>query len=105
MKICHVTSAHESDDIRILHKECVSLAKVNENDVYLVARGDSYDYKGVHVVGIGELPSGRISRIIQGSKAAFEKALSIDADIYHLHDPELLLYAKKFVKKKEESNI
>ena len=99
MKICHVTSAHESDDIRILHKECVSLAKVKGNDVYLVARGDSYEYNGVHVVGIGKLPSGRISRMIQGSKVVFEKALSIDADIYHLHDPELLLHAKKIVKK------
>ena len=99
MRICHVTSAHDSNDVRILHKECVSLAKVNENDVYLVARGDSYEYKGVHVIGVGEIPSGRVRRITQGSKIVFEKALLIDADVYHLHDPELLLYVKKIVKK------
>ena len=34
MKICHVTSAHKSNDIRIFKKECVSLAKEEENEVY-----------------------------------------------------------------------
>lgn len=96
MKICHVTSAHDSNDVRILNKECVSLAKKENNDVYLIARGGSYEYKGVQVIGVGEIPAGRIKRILKGTKIVFEKAMSLDADIYHLHDPELLLYAKKF---------
>lgn len=98
VRICHVTSAHMSNDIRILEKECVSLAKKEENDVYLVARGESYIYKNVNVVGIGELPSGRIARILHGSKKIYKRAFELDADIYHLHDPELLPYAKKFAK-------
>ena len=53
MKICHVTSAHDSNDVRILNKECVSLAKKENNDVYLIARGGSYEYKGVQVIGVG----------------------------------------------------
>ncbi len=98
VKICHITSAHNSSDGRILKKECVSLAKDKENDVYLVAKGDSYEYKGVHVVGVGEMPSGRLGRITKGTKLVFEKAVELDADIYHLHDPELLLYVKKLAR-------
>ena len=98
VKICHITSAHNSNDGRILKKECVSLAKKKDNDVYLVAKGDSYEYKGVHVVGVGDMPSGRLGRITKGTKLVFEKAIEINADVYHLHDPELLMYVKKFAR-------
>lgn len=93
-----MTSAHKSDDVRILKKQCTSLAKNPCNQVYLVARGDSYQYRGVNVVGVGEFKGGRLSRIFGFSKAVFEKAVEIDADIYEFHDPELLLYAKKLKK-------
>ena len=33
------------------------------------------------------------------SKKVYKKALNIDADVYHLHDPELLRFALKFKKK------
>ena len=48
-KVCHVTSAHNSTDVRIFHKECASLAKA-EYETYLVARGESREEKGVHVI-------------------------------------------------------
>ena len=35
-RVCHVTSVHPADDIRILHKECVSLSNAGY-EVYLVA--------------------------------------------------------------------
>lgn len=99
MKICHMTSAHDSDDIRILKKQCVSLAKDKNNEVFLVAKGDSYEYKNVNIVGIGKFEGNRIQRILKGSKAVFNKAVEINADIYELHDPELLLYVKKLKRK------
>ena len=40
MKVCHFTSAHPSDDIRVFVKECSSLADAG-HEVYLVAKGDS----------------------------------------------------------------
>lgn len=89
VKVCHVTSAHASRDVRIFHKECVSLAKAGY-ETYLVARGESREEKGVHVVGLGEAPAGKIKRMTSFAKAVYRKALEIDADIYHLHDPELL---------------
>lgn len=98
MKICHVTSAHMNNDVRILEKECVSLAKNISNDVYLVARGNSYNYKNVNIVGVGDIPSGRLKRMLSGTKRVYKRALFLDADVYHLHDPELLPYVKKFAK-------
>lgn len=89
-----MTSAHPAEDVRIFHKECTSLAKAGY-DVYLVERGETYDKNGVHVIGVGEIPKGRVKRMRQGAKMVYEKAVSIDADIYHLHDPELLPYGMK----------
>lgn len=93
-----MTSAHDSDDIRILKKQCVSLAKKTDNDVYLVAKGDDFEFKNVHIVGIGNQQGGRLNRIIKVGKAVYNKALSLDADVYQFHDPELMLYAKKLKK-------
>lgn len=97
-KICHMTSAHPAEDVRIFHKECVSLANASY-DVYLVQRGDSYDKNGVHIVGAGNPEGGRLSRMLRFTKKVYQTALQIDADIYHFHDPELLPYALKLKKK------
>lgn len=96
VKICHVTSAHNTNDVRILKKECTSLAKNKEYEVYLVGQGDSYIYKNVNVVGVGTLPNNRFKRMSEFAKKVVDEALKIDADIYHLHDPELLRLAVKF---------
>lgn len=98
MKICHMTSAHDSDDIRILKKQCVSLAKNENNEVFLVAKGENFEHKGVKVIGIGNPPGGRLNRIFKVGKLVYKKAAEIDADIYEFHDPELMLYAKKLKK-------
>lgn len=97
IKVCHITSAHGEEDVRIFHKECVSLAK-NGYEVYLVQRGESYEKNGVKLAGFGEVPSGRIKRILLASRIAYKKALEIDADIYHFHDPDLLPYGEKLAK-------
>ena len=98
-KVCHFTSAHPSDDVRIFQKECTSLAQKGDMDVYLVAMGESREENGVHVIGIGDKPNSRYKRMTQFAKKIYEKALSIDADIYHFHDPELLPYGAKLAKR------
>lgn len=95
MKICHLTSAHPLHDARILEKQCVSLAKNPENQVYLVGAGESEDYKNVHIVGIGDIPRTRKNRLLKIRKKVVKKALSIHADIYEFHDPELMGFAKE----------
>ena len=94
IKVCHVTSAHPQEDVRIFHKECVSLAKAGY-DVYLVQQGTSYEKDGVHLVGFGSIAENRIKRMLRTTKAAYRAAREVDADVYHLHDPELLPYGLK----------
>lgn len=94
IKVCHMTSAHQTTDVRILRKECVSLANAGY-DVWLVGRGESREDGGVHVVGIGEPSGGRLSRMTRFARKVYETALELDCDLYHFHDPELLPYGLK----------
>lgn len=98
MKVCHMTSAHGEEDVRIFHKECVSLARAGY-DVYLVERGKSYDKDGVHILGVGEISGSRWKRMTGGARKVYRRALEVDADIYHFHDPELLPYGLKLKRK------
>lgn len=98
IKVCHMTSVHHPEDVRIFYKECVSLAKAGY-ETYLVQRGESYDKNGVHVVGVGEPPAGRLKRMTSFSKKVYQAALTLDADIYQFHDPELLPWGLKLKKR------
>lgn len=98
IKVCHVTSVHPVEDIRIFRKECVSLVKAGY-DVTLVQQGTSYEKDGIHIVGFGSIAQSRLERMTKTAQRAYQAALAVDADIYHLHDPELLPYARKLKKK------
>ena len=97
IKVGHMTSAHAPEDVRIFHKECVSLTKAGY-DVTLVERGESYEKNGVHILGVGMPSGGRLDRMTAFAKKVYEAALTVDADIYHFHDPELLPYGLKLKK-------
>ena len=84
IKVCHMTSAHLPEDVRIFDKECVSLAN-NGYDLYLVEQGKSYEKSKVKIIGYGEQSSNRIGRMLFSAKKAYICAKSIDADIYHTH--------------------
>lgn len=96
--MCHMTSSHNAEDVRIFHKECKSLHKAGY-DVCLVAPGESYEKDDIHIIGIGHLGADRKERFLRVSKDVYIKALELDADIYHFHDPELIPYGVKLVKK------
>jgi glycosyltransferase involved in cell wall biosynthesis len=94
-KIIHLTSVHPRNDTRIFFKECKSLS-VNGYDVYLVVAdglGNKND-DNVNVVDVGK-PKGRLERFFSSTRKVFKKAVELDGDIYHLHDPELLFIALK----------
>ncbi|MBA6109357.1 glycosyltransferase family 4 protein [Pseudomonas asiatica] len=90
MKICHLTSVHPRYDTRIFYKECVSLANANNDVMLVVADGLGDEQKnGVSILDVGKLP-GRLNRILKTTRRVLAKAVVLDADIYHIHDPELL---------------
>ncbi|MDD4157255.1 MAG: glycosyltransferase [Candidatus Cloacimonetes bacterium] len=94
MKVCHMTSVHSSFDIIIFSKECISLSK-HGFDTCLVSQGESRIDNGVNVIGVGSAPKGRLARILFFTKCIYKNALATNADIYHIHDPELLPYTKR----------
>ena len=98
VKVCHMTSSHRPEDVRIFFRECVSLAR-NGYEVYQVSQGESYEKKGVHIVGVGNTPDGRLKRMTSFAKKIYQAALALDADIYHFHEPELLPYGLKLKKR------
>lgn len=102
IKICHLTSVHPRYDIRIFIKECNSLSKNGFAVNLIVADGKGNEnIDGREIYDVGK-PKNRIERVIKTTKKVFKKALEIEADIYHFHDPELIpigLKLKKLGKK------
>ncbi|MFZ5374093.1 MAG: glycosyltransferase family 4 protein [Campylobacterota bacterium] len=103
-KIAHLTSAHPRYDTRIFVKECASLATHEGYEVYLIVADGKGDEKhgGVNILDAGAPSGGRLSRFTRTVHAVFDKARALDADLYHLHDPELMpigLKLKKLGKK------
>ncbi len=95
MKVCHLTSVHSSKDIRIFKKMCRSLAMCGF-DVHLVAANAKSEIEdSVKITGVQVGSANRLYRMIFGARAVYRKALEIDAEIYHIHDPELLPWAVK----------
>lgn len=94
IEICHLTSVHPIDDIRIFWKECISLSKCGF-DTTLIACGEKEfisTKNGVKLISLHIPAKNRIRRMIQCTIAVYKKAVEINADIYHLHDPELMLH-------------
>lgn len=98
VKVCHLTSTHGNHDQRILIKECATLAKVGY-EVYQVACGDSGNYSGVRLIGTGENKGGSFYRLLVRPRKVYKIARDLDADIYQIHDMELLPYAVKLKRK------
>ncbi|CZE49290.1 glycosyltransferase [Campylobacter geochelonis] len=89
-KVAHLTSVHARSDIRIFLKECSSLSKEKYDVCLIVADGLGDEIKnGVKIYDVG-LPKNRFERIIKTTRQIFKKAIDIDADLYHFHDPEMI---------------
>lgn len=95
-RICHVSTVHPTYDSRIFHKECVSLANAGY-ETHLVVQGGEGEHDGVFLHGLRK-PINRVDRMTRLVGEALEVALDIDAEIYHLHDPELLRIAGRLVR-------
>ncbi len=98
-KVC-VFTIHPAKDLRVLNRQCRSLQR-NGWDVTLIAIANprldakaivgQYDDDGIKVIGIEKWQNiwGRIKTLFKITKLASKE----NADIYHFHDPDLLLPA------------
>lgn len=86
--VCILTNVHGPFDTRIFHKQARSL-EANGYDVTLLAPVDEHDYRdGIDIVPVGTHAS-RIDRWANLG-TVYQRARHMNADVYHLHDPELL---------------
>lgn len=99
MKITHLTSAHTRFDIRIYQKQCVSLSNNINYEVSLIVADGLSDQKinNISIYDVGK-SNNRISRITSTTHKIFKKALELDSEIFHIHDPELIPVALKLKK-------
>jgi glycosyltransferase involved in cell wall biosynthesis len=88
-KVCHLTTVHSAFDDRIFHKECKSLLSANYN-VFIIGRSQKDCTKeGIKVFSLPS-PRNRLDRFLRLGLLLYKKAIKINADIYHFHDPELI---------------
>lgn len=87
-RVVHLTIVHHPFDPRIFHKQLQSLGNVGF-DVHLIAPHTRTECRdGVTIHSLPE-PANRAERLALQPKA-FRRARFLDADLYQIHDPELL---------------
>jgi glycosyltransferase involved in cell wall biosynthesis len=88
---------HDWNDDRIFERAAVGLASLG-HEVYFVAPAEKdFVDSGVHIKSIPK--RSRIGKHIFGPKDAFNTMKTIEADIYHFHNPNMMFVMKKWVKK------
>jgi glycosyltransferase involved in cell wall biosynthesis len=97
-RICHFTSVHPWHDIRIYKKMCVSLAESGFELILIAPNAEEGIHEGVQVISVPAETGSRFKRVLNTAKQVYLKALEVDADLYHFHDPELLPFGKKLAK-------
>lgn len=89
-KICHLSTVHGRYDIRIFRKMLCSASRKGYDAYFVVADGkgdESVD--GVSILDVGRA-KGRLNRMLISVLKVFSQSISLKADVYHIHDPELL---------------
>lgn len=92
-RITHLTSVHHPFDTRIFYKEIKSLAAAGY-DVSLVA--PHHQDETVDTIPVRAVPptSGKLQRILVTGWRVMRAAVQENADVYHIHDPELLVWSQ-----------
>lgn len=95
IKVCHVSTVHSKTDIRIFYKECRTLAALGYEVTYITQGVHCEVSDGVKIIGTGKpIIKNKILRMTLGCRNIIRIALKENADIYHIHDSELLRFIK-----------
>jgi glycosyltransferase involved in cell wall biosynthesis len=93
--ICQITTVHPRYDVRIFQKICTSLAsEYKVNLIVADGKGDE-EQNNIRIYDVGLRESSRFKRFLFTSYKAYKKALDLNNDVYHFHDPEFLFCALK----------
>lgn len=90
-KVCHISTVHSPFDTRIYYKEITSLTKYGYNVDYIVKQ-DKFVKNSLKNVTFYDLdPKNSIFTRIKNNVRALIIAIRLKDDIYHFHDPELII--------------
>jgi len=89
LKICIFTSVHKPFDVRVFHREAVTLAAAGYEVVLLAAADFNQEIKNNVVVKGLAKPAGRLARFA-GLWQFYARCKKENSDVYHFHDFELL---------------
>lgn len=89
-KVCHLTSVHPPFDVRIFHKEAKTLVKAGFQVVLIAQHHKEEVVEGVRIVPL-PLFKNRFETMTKAVWKSFISARREKADIYHFHDPMLIL--------------
>lgn len=89
MRVCILSPIHSYLDIRVFQKEALTLSD-SGYEVYLIAQAP--ENKTINNIQIVRAPSfnGRLKRFLLQPVILY-KTLKINADVYHIHNPDTLL--------------
>jgi glycosyltransferase involved in cell wall biosynthesis len=87
-KICHLTSVHQYDDVRIFLKECQVAVEAGFETHLIAPNVPGRMEHGVFLHGVPR--RGHLLRMTEVMWRVYRQCRAIDADLYHFHDPELL---------------
>ena len=88
-KVVHLTSVHSPRDTRILLRECAALAQASYDVVLVAPHPRDERLEGIIVRAV-PCPRNRPERLTRTVWHVLRAALRERAELYHLHDPELL---------------
>lgn len=95
IKICHLTSVHPRFDNRIFRKECKSLQSAGFDVSLIVADGKGNEvFEEISIYDVG-VEVGRKNRIFKTPTKVRKRAIELDCEVYHFHDPELIFVGLK----------
>lgn len=93
MKAVHISSVHSAMDPRIRLKQVHSLVEAGWDVTFITGDLDAGPGEGFDVVKISPGRSRRALRLLVTAPKCIVQAFRRQSDVYHIHDPELILWA------------
>lgn len=92
-KVCHISSVHPSKDPRIRLKQVESLSQNGFDVTFVTGDLNAAENGAARIVKVSPGNANRLMRMLVTSPRCIWEAAKLRADIYHIHDPELLPWA------------
>jgi len=89
MNVGILSSIHPVSDTRVFHKEAKSLLKAGHDVTFIAPHPRNESIDGIKIIAVKKFAS-RLKRMTGTVFQVLKKALRLNADIYHFHDPELI---------------